>query len=145
MSAGWKILAGLVILAAAGGGAAYYLKDKDSAAVAQTETTASQQNAGPAVEVAEVTIDTVRSEITAIGSLLPNEAVSIQPEIAGRISRILFEDVQRVERGAPLVELDKEILQAELAQAQSNLSLSRANFDRADTLLKRKEKGGMRK
>lgn len=136
MSAGWKILAGLVVLAAAGGGVAYHLKNEGSAAVAQTENKASQQNAGPAVEVAEVTIDTVRSEITAVGSLLPNEAVSIQPEIAGRISRILFEDVQQVERGAPLVELDKEILQAELAQAQSNLSLSRANFDRADTLLK---------
>lgn len=136
MSAGWKILAGLLVIAAAGSGAVYHLKDEDSAAVAQTGDKAPQQNAGPAVEVAEVVVDTVRSEITAIGSLLPNEAVAIQPEIAGRISRILFEDVQQVERGAPLIELDKEILQAELAQAQSNLSLSRANFDRADTLLK---------
>lgn len=136
MSAGWKILAGLLVLAAAGGGAAYHLKAERSAAIAQTAKPAPQQNAGPPVEVAEVTVDTVRTEITAVGSLLPNEAVTIQPEISGRISRILFEDVQRVDRGAPLVELDKDILQAELAQAQANLSLSKANYDRADTLLK---------
>ncbi|MFN3461327.1 MAG: efflux RND transporter periplasmic adaptor subunit [Oceanibaculum sp.] len=136
MSAGWKILAGLLILAAAGGGVAYHLQNERSAAIAQTATTAPAQGSAPPVEVAEVTVDTVRSEITAIGSLLPNEAVTIQPEISGRISRILFEDVQQVERGAPLVELDSEILRAELAQAQANLSLSRANFERADTLLK---------
>ncbi|MCH2395135.1 efflux RND transporter periplasmic adaptor subunit [Oceanibaculum sp.] len=141
MSAGWKILAGLLVLAAAGGGVAYHLKAERSAAIAQsangqTAKPAPQQNAGPPVEVAEVTVDTVRTEITAVGSLLPNEAVTIQPEISGRISRILFQDVQRVERGAPLVELDKDILQAELAQAQANLSLSKANYDRADTLLK---------
>ncbi|KZD12586.1 efflux RND transporter periplasmic adaptor subunit [Oceanibaculum pacificum] len=125
----------MAAVGAIGVGAVIYLEGTNRPAVAQSAPQP-QASAAPPVEVAKVTIDTVRREINAVGSLLPNESVILQPEISGRISRILFEDVQKVERGAALVELDKEILQAELAQAEANLALARANFDRADTLLK---------
>ncbi|MBU2091256.1 MAG: efflux RND transporter periplasmic adaptor subunit [Alphaproteobacteria bacterium] len=134
MGRGWKLSLGLAVIIAIGAGVIIYLDGSQQPAVAQSTQTPAV--APPPVEAAKVTLDAVRTEIGAVGSLLPNEQVVIQPEIAGRISRILFEDVQQVERGAPLVELDKEILQAELAQAEANLALAKANFDRADTLLK---------
>ncbi|HYD98559.1 MAG TPA: efflux RND transporter periplasmic adaptor subunit [Alphaproteobacteria bacterium] len=86
------------------------------------------------VEVAPVKRMAVTEELSAVGTLLANESVTLQPEISGRIARILFEEGTRVEAGAPLVRLDDTMLRAELLQAQARLNLSEANFSRADAL-----------
>jgi membrane fusion protein (multidrug efflux system) len=87
-----------------------------------------------AVEAARVTLDTVVEDIRAVGTLRPNEAVTVAPEIAGRIERIAFREGQTVNAGDALVELDASILRAERAKARSDLTLARANHDRAITL-----------
>jgi len=86
------------------------------------------------VEVEPVAIDTVLSTIRAVGSLRPNEAVVISPEIAGRIARLPFAEGQTVKAGDALLELDSTILRAELDKARSTLTLAEANRRRAMTL-----------
>ena len=40
--------------------------------------------------------------ITAVGSLRSDESITVRPEVAGRISAILFNEGQRVGKGATL-------------------------------------------
>lgn len=89
------------------------------------------------VEVATARQEPLAQELTAVGTLLADESVIIRPEIGGRISEILFEEGQRVERGALLFRLDNSIYQAELDQAQADLALSRRNADRAQELFRK--------
>ncbi|WP_207486099.1 efflux RND transporter periplasmic adaptor subunit [Arenibaculum pallidiluteum] len=98
-------------------------------------------SAGPtaiAVEVARVQVSTVLDEIGAVGTLQADESVVIAPEIDGRVAAILLEEGAKVEAGQVLVRLDDAILRAELAQAQSNLTLAQANYDRANTLFQQR-------
>lgn len=87
-----------------------------------------------AVEAERVAIDTVLEDIKAVGTLRPNEAVIVSPEIAGRIHRIRFAEGDEVAAGDVLVELDATMLRAELVKARSDLTLAEANRERATTL-----------
>jgi membrane fusion protein (multidrug efflux system) len=89
------------------------------------------------VEAAPVKVTASRREITAIGTLRSNESVTIRPEVVGRIADIAFIEGQKVKKGQVLIRLDASVQQAELAQAQAALALARANFERADELMKR--------
>ena len=97
---------------------------------------APQQDA-VAVEAARVTVGTVIEDLRAVGTLRPNEAVTVVSEIAGRVERIGFREGQAVSAGDVLVELDASILRAELAKARSDLTLARANHERAAALAQR--------
>lgn len=130
----WLVFAAL---GAAVSGGAYYFAQVSGRGVASN--TASARSADGAktppqavsVEAARVTLDTVVEDIRAVGTLRPNEAVTVAPEIAGRIERIAFREGQTVKAGDVLVELDASILRAERAKARSDLTLARANHDRA--------------
>lgn len=129
----------LCVAACAIGGGTYWLVetgriDLQPAPAAQAQTVT--QERATTVEAAEVTVDTVVDSIHAVGTLRPNEAVVVSPEIAGRIDRIGFSEGDRVTQGDVLVELDSEILRAELAKAESDLTLAEANRERAMTLAK---------
>lgn len=89
------------------------------------------------VEAAQVKVATSRREITAIGTLRSNESVMVRPEVVGRIAEIGFTEGQKVKKGQALISLDSSVVQAELAQARASLALSKANFERADELMKR--------
>ncbi len=58
----------------------------------------------------------------------------MSPEIAGRVARFGFTEAGRVEEGSVLLELDSQILSAELAKARSDVALATANHERAHTL-----------
>src|SRR4030095_860535 len=74
--------------------------------------------------------------ITAVGSLRSDESITLRPEVAGRISAILFSEGQRVAKGATLVRLDPSINEADTQQARANLKLAKSKFDRATDLAK---------
>lgn len=76
-------------------------------------------------------------DATAVGSLRSNESVVLRPEIPGRIAAIGFKDGAAVARGALLVALDATTQTAELAQAQANLALARANQQRSRELFEK--------
>jgi len=129
----WLILSALA--ATLSGGAYLYQKaGRGAPAPAASKGDAKSPARPVAVEVARVTVDTVTEELQAVGTLQPDEAVTVAPEIAGRIERIAFKEGQSVKAGAVLVELDAAILKAELSKARSDLTLAKANQERAVTL-----------
>jgi membrane fusion protein (multidrug efflux system) len=93
-----------------------------------------QQTGGIAVEAAPVVVGTVIEDLRAVGTLAANETVVISTEISGRISRIAFREGEAVKAGDVLVELDDNILKAELDKVRSDMALARANRERAVTL-----------
>ncbi len=89
------------------------------------------------VEAVPVKVGPSRREVAAVGSLRSNESVTLRPEVATRVVAIGFEEGQKVQKGQTLIQLDNSVQRAELAQAEAALVLSRANFERADELVKR--------
>jgi membrane fusion protein, multidrug efflux system len=86
------------------------------------------------VEVTQVKIDTVTEEVSAIGTLKPDESVVIKSEVAGRIQAIEFVEGQKVEGGAPLVLLDASEYKALLEQNNATLVLNKQSYDRIKDL-----------
>lgn len=72
--------------------------------------------------------------VTATGTLGSSDSVMVQPEVAGRVVALPFEQGQSVEAGTTLVELDKTILAAERDKADGAVALARENFRRAAQL-----------
>jgi membrane fusion protein, multidrug efflux system len=83
------------------------------------------------VEAARVMRQALPQTITTVGSLRSDESVTVRPEVAGRISDILFKEGQRVAKGTPLIRLDPAINAAEVQQARANLKLAQSKFQRA--------------
>jgi membrane fusion protein (multidrug efflux system) len=77
-------------------------------------------------------------ETGAIGSLRADEAISIRPEIAGRIERIAFEEGARVEKGALLATLDASELRAVLASSAAQAKLDAQRLERAEDLFRKR-------
>ena len=72
--------------------------------------------------------------LSAIGSLRSDESTVISAEVAGRVAQINFKEGQPVTKGQILVNLDDEVAQAELAQAQANLALAKSRYERSNRL-----------
>lgn len=135
-------LAALAVAAAAGGGYWYGMhKGADTPVVTAESRSAPTASAGAdragggaQVVVVEATrVATVRlpQTITAVGSLRSDESVTLRPEVAGRITEILFQEGRPVNKGDLLVRLDASINQAEVRQARANLTLAKGKYDRS--------------
>jgi membrane fusion protein, multidrug efflux system len=86
------------------------------------------------VEAQPVRVGDAETSIDAVGTLVSNESVVLQPEVDGRVTTINFVEGADVSAGTILVELDSSIERAELAQAEAQRALARTNFDRAREL-----------
>jgi membrane fusion protein (multidrug efflux system) len=89
------------------------------------------------IEAAKVRVGTSRQTVMAVGTFRSNEAVMIRPELASRVVSFNFTEGKKVEKGQVLVKLDASLDEALLAQAEAALVLSKANYDRAMSLLAR--------
>src|SRR5215211_2202116 len=94
----------LIIVAAAGG---YWFGTQKSVGTAPTSAgnvSVAPKNAGAsnavAVEAVKVAVQPMPQSITAVGSLRSDESITVRPEVAGRISEILFKEGERVARGS---------------------------------------------
>ncbi len=86
------------------------------------------------VEVNAVKLDTVIDQVTAVGSLLPQENVIIRSEIPGRILTIHFTEGQQVTAHQALITLDAAEYQAVLAESDATVNLNRISFERTKDL-----------
>lgn len=84
----------------------------------------------PSVEVAQVEVARLTNATQAVGSLRSRRSVVLRPEVSGRITRLNFADGQRVYKGQLLVQLDDQLPQAQIQQAQAELSIAQANHKR---------------
>jgi membrane fusion protein (multidrug efflux system) len=90
------------------------------------------------VEAAKVTAAPLSEQVTAIGTILSDEAVIISSEIPGRLQNIHFQEGQPVEKGAPLFTLDDSVYRAQLADAEAKLKLAEQTHKRTSQLFTNK-------
>lgn len=139
-----------VVGIAAASGAAWWYQHKPqspqepgaTAAAAGKPAAASSAPAGPgrapSVEVARVETIRITDDAQAVGSLRSRQSVMLRPEVSGRVTQINFRDADRVRRGQLLVQLDDQLPQAQVKQAEAELSIARANHKRNQELVEEK-------
>lgn len=88
-----------------------------------------------AVEVAKAESRSIEDDASAVGSLRSRQGVMLRPEVAGRIASLGFADGQPVRKGQVLVQLDDQLQAAELRQAQAQVGIAQANFQRNKDLV----------
>lgn len=93
---------------------------------------------GLPVKAEPVTVGPVVDEVTAVGSLLSNEAVMIRPEIDGRIAGLHFSEGQRVTKDQRLVTIDASEYEAQLAAVRAELRTEQQRYTRAQELYQQK-------
>ncbi len=108
-------------------------------AMACTGATAQDPNsAAVPVEAAKVIAAPLSEQVTAIGTLLSDEAVTVSSEIPGRLKEIHFQEGQPIEKGAPLFTLDDSVYQAQLADADARFKLAEQSHKRTAQLFSNK-------
>jgi membrane fusion protein (multidrug efflux system) len=122
---------GTLALAAAGAVAGWLLLAEPASDARETQGPRSRP---VPVEIAFAETGATATLVRAAGTLRSSDSVVIQPEIAGRVVKLAFEQGQAVDAGAPLIELETVTLEAELAKAEAALALARENFGRAESL-----------
>ncbi len=116
-----------------------------SAAFAQAPTARAQAGKDAAkgpppampVKAAAARIAPAVDEVGAVGTLRADEAVTIRPEIAGRVVEFRFSEGQAVARGAVLVKLDQAELAAVLASSTAQTQLDKQRLERSEDLFKK--------
>ena len=76
-----------------------------------------------------------QNTLTAVGSIVAAQGVTVSPEIAGTVSEIDFESGATVAKGALLVRLDTSSEEAQLRAVQAQVELARLNAERTRRLL----------
>ncbi len=89
------------------------------------------------VKVAAARIAPAVDEVSAVGTLRADEAVTIRPEIAGRVVEFRFSEGQAVARGAVLVKLDQAELGAVLASSRAQLMWEEQRMARSEDMHKK--------
>jgi membrane fusion protein, multidrug efflux system len=90
------------------------------------------------VEAAKVVAAPLSEQVTAVGTLLSDESVTVSAEIPGRLKEIHFTEGQPVEKGAPLFTLDDSVYRAQLADAEAKLKLAEQTYERTSKLFSSK-------
>ncbi len=80
---------------------------------------------GPTAEVGRERIERI---VVATGTIEPKHEVEVRPRIAGIIEKILVEAGDDVKAGAPLVEIERELLESQVREAQAILSEAQINL-----------------
>ena len=127
-------LVALVLLAALTGGLAYFqffikpnlVRGFITAAFAPKPT---------AVTAEAVKVENWPPELTAIGTLRAYQGVIIAPQAAGVVTAKHFESGEDVEAGAPLINIDDSVEQADLSNGLAQLKNADATLARQKTLV----------
>jgi multidrug efflux system membrane fusion protein len=96
------------------------------------------------VEVVELKVEPVRLWTRFSGRLTAVNSAEIKPQVSGEIQQVLFDDGQQVEQGEVLFIIDPRPYEAEVQQAQAQLTsarlratLAKDELDRARKLVER--------
>jgi membrane fusion protein (multidrug efflux system) len=130
---------------AAASGAAWWFQHKPASGAGEPQAAAApaapgasgaaQGGRAPVVEAAPVQQVRLADDAQAVGSLRSRQSVVVRPEVSGRVTKINFRDGERIRRGQLLVQLDDQLPQAQVQQAEAELSIARANHKRNQELL----------
>jgi RND family efflux transporter MFP subunit len=95
---------------------------------------------GPrAVVCAPATLRTVSDTLDVRGTVapLPDRDAQVSPQVAGRISRVLVREGDKVKAGQPLAQIDTSPLEDDVAEGKANVAKARAERENAETTLRR--------
>jgi len=84
---------------------------------------------GFGVEVAEASKQDIIETVSANGKIEPEVEVSISPEVSGEIVKVTIEEGDYVEKGALLIEINPELLQASTDRAEASVNNALANLE----------------
>ncbi len=90
------------------------------------------------VTASQVQQESWESLLTAVGSLVAVQGVTVSAELPGKVVRIAFEPGSRVTTGDLLVQQDISSERAQLPGAEAGVVLAKKNLERADRLLAQK-------
>jgi len=77
--------------------------------------------------------DTLEKLVVATGSIVPRSTIEIKSKASGIVERILVEEGERVSAGQVLLELDKELLRAQLRESEASLLAIEAALQEAQS------------
>src|SRR5690606_36397413 len=86
---------------------------------------------GPQYISAEVTQGSLAIEVTATGNLRQTNQVEVGSEVSGRIDRIYVDVNDQVSRGQVLAQINTDVIEDQIRQAQANLNSARASVAQA--------------
>ena len=105
------------------------------------DNTASAAESTPAVlvETAQPAVQRVEHRVRAVGSFLPEDDVTITPEIEGKVKEILVDEGYIIKKGQLLVQLEDRRQGLAVAEAEANIRENEANLSYLEITLERRE------
>lgn len=91
-----------------------------------------------AIEAEIAKISTMTKRIETVGKINANAIVTVRSEISGRIREILFTEGGSVKKDDVIIQFEDADQQAALKQAEAELVLNKANFERSEKLHEQK-------
>ncbi|MEN9916524.1 MAG: hypothetical protein RLY40_456 [Pseudomonadota bacterium] len=98
----------------------------------------SQQIPPVVVEAISAHLEPWQDSIQAVGSLSANQGTLLKAATTGRVTAIYFHSGENVKVGTPLLQLNPDILKAQLDAAKAETQLSKADYERGLTLYEKK-------
>ncbi len=83
----------------------------------------------------EVVLRSLDLTVTATGNLRPTNQVQVGSEVSGRIDRVLVDVNDRVVPGQVLAQINTDVIEDQITQAQANLNAARARVEEARATL----------
>jgi HlyD family secretion protein len=83
----------------------------------------------------EVVLRSLDLTVTATGNLRPTNQVQVGSEVSGRIDRVLVDVNDRVVPGQVLAQINTDVIEDQITQAQANLNAARAQVEQARATL----------
>lgn len=127
-----KKVIGLIIILACGAGIFFKLKKNKEEAANKVQK--SEVFTLPAVTVASISRDVLKSDVAAIGTVTPYKEVQLLSETAGRVLSINFDNGSHVSAGQTLAKVDDELRRTAVSMAEVNLEKAKKDQTRIDTL-----------
>jgi membrane fusion protein (multidrug efflux system) len=90
------------------------------------------------VEVAKPKQQSLATTLNAVGSMRAGEAITVRPEVPGRIDAVLFTEGEKVEKGTLLFRLDAALARADLAEAEATANNTSRELRRAEEMQTKK-------
>jgi multidrug efflux pump subunit AcrA (membrane-fusion protein) len=82
---------------------------------------------GPEIEVEAVARRNLEALVSASGTIVPQLTVDISADTMGRVTRLAFNEGDRVDRGQFLMEIDPETLRSAVDRGEASLRASRSS------------------
>lgn len=109
----------------------------------QETTTAGPASGSPGqgaplpVNVVELRPERLENNLSITGTIIPNETVSLRPEIPGLVTRLAFKEGEFVKKGTPLVYLNDDELKAQYDRLSYTKKLFESQENRQKQLLEK--------